>query len=544
MVLKRLTFISSDRRVILALGAIFCLGLFLRLYRLDDFTGWQDSARDFMVGERLWQVPPSSGFIVPLAAGASGYLNNSPIYYQLIAGLRILFPHPILLAGVVAALGSLAVVFNFLLGKRLGGDGAGLIAAFFTSISFVLIVQSNSVVQPNFLPAFVGLFLLSLVLAYERKSFYWALVAIMVFWWFFHLHYSIILVAPVLVLGLTWVVWRLRDTAWFRLKLGYLLVVFLLGGFFWYALTNSFSDFDLVSFLRAEALKTGAAALPFDLIKRLPNIYELYLQYYFWFIKDQWAALILVTTFGLLSFDLWLKKSRHQGIYLESLLLAIFLSMSWLVFFSRTIFDSYFVIFFTLTPLLLTQIIWLVAKWRPILGLALVAWLATWLNTGNERLAWPMSGPYEKSRLVAEAILADARGRNVNDLKQFFVASKNRNIPTYHWSSPKYWYFLEKLSGQTNADVVNGFNNLMWMSREPEFFYLICEEFEGLEQNQVREECLLPYLDKYGFLFQNNGRRLSYDSSPEAIFVLPVKPEAIVGYYWPFPYTPRKSIAQ
>lgn len=541
-VFKRLNFISSDRLVILALAIIFCLGLFLRLYRLADFTGWQDSARDFMVAERILELKNGQGLLIaPLSAGSSGYLNNSSVYYYFIAVLSLVLPHPLLITGFVAVLGSLAIPFNFLLAKKIGDDGTGLVAAFLTAISFVLISHSNTLFQPSFMPAFISFFFLSLVLAYERRSFFWSLISLVIFWWFFHLHYSILIMIPALLFAFLNISKEISKTNWGIQKIVYLLVVFLVGGLLWYSLSNIFTSFDLVNFVSLEVGKSASVLSPGVLLLKVGNVYQQFVRL-FMPLAGQFTIVALITsTIGLTAIDVFQKRQQQKNLFVETQLVLVFLSISLFALFSREISDSYFIFFITLLPVLFAQLVGVITRWRKLLGLSAFLLMATFLNSGNQRLSSSAIGSYEGSQIISEHILSDMEDQNISDLSQVFVSSKNKNIVPYNWFSPKYWYFLEKKTNQVNTTLTKNFNNLSWNSYNPVYVYLVCEDFELLNKQEAIDRCVRPYQEKFTFIFEDEYRTLVDERINESIFVFTTRQGEGLKFSWPFSYSLKKN---
>ena len=189
-------YIKNNKITFLSVFVFFLIALFLRTYRLADFMLWDDSARDIMVGERL-ATSDKLWLIAPFSAGSKALLLNSPVYYYVIALFWFIARDPIGVTVIFSLFGSLAVFTNFLIGRELKNDQTGLIAAFLTAIANVLVGQTSSILQPYLLPFFISLFVLFLIKAYKNFSYTYLTVAIILFWFFYHIHYSILAVTPV-----------------------------------------------------------------------------------------------------------------------------------------------------------------------------------------------------------------------------------------------------------------------------------------------------------------------------------------------------------
>ncbi|MCL4208629.1 hypothetical protein KJZ63_03290 [Patescibacteria group bacterium] len=528
--------ISRDKLVIFALVFIFFIGLFLRLYRLADFTEWQDSARDYMVGESIFTVKNDGWLIAPLALGSVGYFNNTPIYYYMVGVLVLVFHNPLYVASFVAILGNFTILLNFLLAKKLGDDKTGLLAAGFTAFSFILISQSISLFQPNFIPFFISLFLLCLALAYERKSFFWFLLSIFIFWSFFHLHYSFLIIVPSLIFSFIAIFYRICGTAYAKLKISYLLFVFLVGGLFWYSFLNLSSPLNLLNFIYAEIGGNAGNFWLNGLLTRLFSVFQKFIGFYLGSVGWRTTTLVFISIIILSVIDFWQKKQKRKDFFLEIQLILIFLSLFLFSFFSRSIYDSYFIIFFTLVPILLAQLVWVVAKHKKWTGLAISFLILGLLNHGNERLSMPMIGLYEKSQSISELIIQDMEEKNIFKLSDIFVSSKNSGMSVYNWFSPKYWYFLEKKLNQKNTIVTRGFNNLSWTTYRPSYVYLVCENESLLSDRDVVDSCLNPYKDNFSSIFEPQYEVLKAEFADSLVYVLTIKSKPNASLYWPFSF--------
>lgn len=533
---KFFRWISKDNLIISALFLIFFFGLFLRLYRLTDFTEWQDSARDYMVGESIFIVKNDGWLIAPIAAGSVGYFNNTPIYYYVVGLLVLVFHNPLYVASFVAVLGNFAILLNFLLAKKLGDDRTGLLAAGFTAFSFVLISQSISLFQPNFIPFFISLLLLCLVLAYEYKSFFWFLLSIFIFWLFFHLHYSFLIIVPSLFFSFIAIFYRIGETAYSKLKILYLLIVFLVGGLFWYSFLNLSSPGNLLNFIYTEVGESTGNFWLNGLTVELVSVFEKFINFYLGSTGWITMAFVLILLVVLLAKDFLQKKQKHKDLFLEIQLILIFLSLFLFSLFSRAVYDSYFIIFFTLVPILLAQLVWVVAKHKKWTGLAISFLILGLLNHGNERLSMPMIGLYEKSQSISELIIQDMEEKNIFKLSDIFVSSKNSGMSVYNWFSPKYWYFLEKKLNQKNTIVTRGFNNLSWTTYRPSYVYLVCENESLLSDIEVVDSCLNPYKDNFSSIFEPQYEVLKVEFADSLVYVLTIKSKPNASLYWPFSF--------
>jgi mannosyltransferase len=118
----------------LLLLAILLLASFLRFYRLDAQSFWNDEGNSARIAERPLDL---------ILEGAAGDIHP-PGYYLLLHGWRALFgQNEFALRSLSVVAGVALVAFTYLLGRRLFGKSTGLIAAFLGAISPLAIYYSQ-----------------------------------------------------------------------------------------------------------------------------------------------------------------------------------------------------------------------------------------------------------------------------------------------------------------------------------------------------------------------------------------------------------------
>ena len=113
-------------------------------------------------------------FIGPQTSIGNMYLG--PLYYYMMAPFLLLWNfNPVGPAIMVALLGTLTIAFTWWVGRTWFSPLAGLIAAFFFSISPVAIIYSKSSWNPNPMPFFALLAFWSLYQAWQNRRFIYLL---------------------------------------------------------------------------------------------------------------------------------------------------------------------------------------------------------------------------------------------------------------------------------------------------------------------------------------------------------------------------------
>ena len=105
---------------------ILLLASFLRFYRIDAQSFWNDEGNSARIAERTLDL---------ILEGAAGDIHP-PGYYLLLHGWRALFGQSEFALRSLSAVAGLAlVIFTYLLGRHLFGEATGLTAAFLGAIS-------------------------------------------------------------------------------------------------------------------------------------------------------------------------------------------------------------------------------------------------------------------------------------------------------------------------------------------------------------------------------------------------------------------------
>lgn len=152
----------------LFLVGIVLLAVFLRLYKISDYmTFLGDEGRDVLIVKHLLE-----GDLVGLGPTASvGGFFTGPIYYYFMAPFLWLFRlNPVGPAVMVALFGIATVFLVYLAGKIFFNEKAGLIAAALYTVSPLIIAYSRSSWNPNPLPFFSLLAILTIYKGVKDKK--------------------------------------------------------------------------------------------------------------------------------------------------------------------------------------------------------------------------------------------------------------------------------------------------------------------------------------------------------------------------------------
>jgi 4-amino-4-deoxy-L-arabinose transferase-like glycosyltransferase len=142
---------KRHRRTLLLLVAITLLAFFLRIYQLEDAPpGWRD---DELINSLVISQKVVDGDWAVYYPDASGH---EALYHILNAGMLALFgPGTAGIRLLSAILGTLTVPLTYLVGKRLFGPNAGLLAATLLAVSFWSLMYSRIGIRHISLPVFM-----------------------------------------------------------------------------------------------------------------------------------------------------------------------------------------------------------------------------------------------------------------------------------------------------------------------------------------------------------------------------------------------------
>ena len=152
--MKRLiNWIKENKIEFILLVFVILLGAFLRLYRIADYiTFLGDEGRDVLVVKRI--IVDHKFTLLGPTASVGGFFLGPIYYYFMIPFLWLFKLDPVGPAVMVAIFGLATVFLVYKVGKDFFGPKVGLLAAFFYTISPVVIYYSRTSWNPNLMPFF------------------------------------------------------------------------------------------------------------------------------------------------------------------------------------------------------------------------------------------------------------------------------------------------------------------------------------------------------------------------------------------------------
>ncbi len=177
---------------------ILLLAAFLRLYKIADYmTFLGDEGRDVLI---VYNILHGHLTLLGPTASVGGFFLG-PIYYYFMAPFLWLFNYnPVGPAVMVALFGVATVWLVYKVGAEFLGKEVGIIAAFFYSISPLVIAYSRSSWNPNLMPFFSLLTLYLLYKALSKDNYWFFILSGILLGVLMQLHYLATFVGVIIVL--------------------------------------------------------------------------------------------------------------------------------------------------------------------------------------------------------------------------------------------------------------------------------------------------------------------------------------------------------
>lgn len=478
----------------LTLVIIVLMGAALRLTHVEALMWWGDSGRDVLVAKMIVEYGEvaTTG---PWAAGGHGLLQNSPVYYYFLAGLWWLTRSAVGMTMIFGLMGTACIVINYFTGRELGNRLTGLLTSSFTAFSYLMVVDSRSVFQPYAALPFIAIMYLGCLKTTRQPTTQWLTITTICLFIALHFHYSVLVVAPfVLVLiGINW--WRswaitkpTRRLVW-PLVLTFLLIS-------WYYLTHlhtptATTDYSLATFITRQLVflllpnpttHQWEWSNPFQFVTFLLNDVPTSWQYIL-------GCLPIIGGWGVVVWQHVTKRLNHHFLVVMILLSTVLLTVS----LTGATYDTYFMAYYFLIFLAGAYFITLINQSHRLVAALIAGSFLLGLNAHNQRFwTWSQPREFDAARQVSQAILADYATQHPQPTTvkpALTIAEKTPTIPGYDWGAPSYWYFLEKLSDHQLVTFVTNSSNIKAITNEPQLFYLICRDY-GEEEENALDDCV------------------------------------------------------
>jgi hypothetical protein len=483
---------SPEQRTLLALTIIIIIAILLRVVPFQ-LQWWGDTGRDMLIARMIVEhgEVATAG---PMAAGGHGLLKNSVVYYYFVAGLWWLTRSPFGVLLSFMAMGIGCVVVNYFSGKELGTRLTGLLAAAFTAFSHLMVLFSRVIFQPYSALFFLAVVYLGCLKTTRRPTTGWLITTTICLFMALHLHYSVLIITP-LVIGLLLINWlRLWKTTTLKSRFIWpsLLVLLMLT---WYSSTHS------------SVTNSGSTHLSTYVLQRLvfllfpnpstqqwewTNPFQ-FISYLFndvsgWVPTWIGGTLLLGLGWGAVAGEHIRSRFNFRFLVVMILLSSVLLTAS----LQGTIYNYYFSAYYFLVFLALAYLITLLNLKNRILAALMAGVVLVGLHS-HHYVPWAGNTPteFEFARFTAAAIFDDYQAHaatSASDLPAIFISEKTPLMPVFDWGNPSIWYFLELESDHQLVIFNPIFTNIQPIVTEPRFFYALCRDYQT--QEQILENCL------------------------------------------------------
>ncbi|HBQ51249.1 TPA: hypothetical protein DD690_04700 [Candidatus Daviesbacteria bacterium] len=429
--LLRLWWKLKDQKILfIALVGVLALAAFLRFYKIEEYMIFLgDEGRDAIIVKDMidkWHFP----LIGPPTSVGNIYLG--PLYYYMMLPPMVLTNfNPVSASVMVAMIGVATVFLVYYLGKTWFGRGAGLLAAYLYAISPVTINYSRFSWNPNPLPFFTLLAILSIVKLQKSNNFLWLILTGLSLAAALQMHYLALILIPVIVT--LWFYQVLKKSAKENFLKGTLLglAAFLItmSPLFWFDLRHNFLNYKAVIALFGKGEAVGMNL--FSNFGRIPEIYNYVLIGRYMAGENALLAILLsLIIFTLLIY--WIIKRK--------IILAVWIivGLVGLSFYQNGIYDHYLG-FLNPAPYLLLGSLLALRKFKWVIaGLAIII---TIVNLQKNPLVNPPNNQLKKTQDIANFIIKESEDKPFN----FALLAKNNYDSAYQFYLEIYGHEPKKL---------------------------------------------------------------------------------------------------
>lgn len=398
---------------------------FLRFYRLRQLmTYLGDEGRDMMIvldilrGENLPFIGPPTSV---------GKLFLGPIYYYFITPFVWIFRlDPVGPAIFVAILGVLTVLLIYLVGLKFFEKKTAFFAAVLYAFSPLTIQFSRSSWNPNPMPFFVLLLLVSFFFWHRTQKPKFLYLATICYAIMLQLHYLALLLLPLLVFFITKSKEKIKDKK--QLLYSLLIFIFLLSPLFLFDLKHQF--YNIKGVLEIIQNRAGGGFNPFDLFSRardrVRQLFGLFLA-----IKERsWITNFTVMSVIIAGIIEWRKQKKITRLIIYGWIIWGVLSLG---FYQDSVYPHYLGFLFPAPALLLGRLLKLIYDqkiWQKVLALGLlVFFLVPMLKQVHWDLTRPSTLNVVKIEEVAHLITEESGGKRFN----FALLADNNYDDSYRY---------------------------------------------------------------------------------------------------------------
>ncbi len=429
--------LKVEKKYFIAFIMVLLMAAFFRLYKIDQYMIFLgDQGRDAVVIKQMLDIhhfpligPPTS----------VGNIYLGPLYYYMMLPPMAFFGlSPIAASVMVALFGVATVALIYYLGKNWFNRKSGLIAAFLYAISPINIAYSNFSWNPNPLPFFSLLTLLSLYKLNKSGNFLWLVLTGITLAACLQMHYLALILIPItVILCFREILYRRNQKKPYKnlIKgaiLGTVIFLILMSPLFWFDLRHDFLNYKNIVhlFSQTNTLKgnmfTNLAKIPTLFISNLIGRYIAGQNIFLEIIVSLLIIFVLIRGFYN---RIKLKVVDWPVMALGIWLIIGFIGIS---FYQSDIYDHYLG-FLSPVPYLLFGSIASInfKKWKTITNYGMFALIIAlvFVNLQKNPLLFPPNNQLKRTQVVAKFIINKSNNQDFN----FALLSKNNYDLAYQF---------------------------------------------------------------------------------------------------------------
>lgn len=426
------SWIRKNRLELIILLLILTVAAFLRFYRISEYMNFLgDEGRDALMMKRIL-VDHDFPLLGPPTSVGNIYLG--PLYYYMMAIPSAFFwLNPVASAGMVAAIGVMAVGLVYYLAKEWFGKLPALLAAFLYAISPVNIVSTRSSWNPSPAPFFALLTVFGFYLSRKRNDCRWLTLSGVALAFAVQMHYLAFILLP--VSGLFWLyeLFNKKTKPHFWLGTVGAIIIFLI-------LMAPLIIFDFrYNFLNFRAMQemftAKEGAVSFNLLNTFGSTIPIYkdkLVGRYLAVENVWLGFFLATII-LVPLSVWFKRIKKISWEYFTLGSWLIIGLVGLSFYKGPIYDHYLGFLAPAPFLLLAGFVALFKKeWKIIISVVLLLVLG-FFNLQKSPILFFPNRQLQRTQEIAKFVIEKSNGEPYN-----FALIADRNYDA------AYQFYLEQ----------------------------------------------------------------------------------------------------
>lgn len=483
---------------------IILAGAFLRFYRFDNFMAfYADSGRDIIISKHLIQYH-NLLFIQPNTYGAEGWIQNTPVYYWLLATLWFLTRSPLGMGLFFSLFGVLTIFLVYKIGKELFDVNTGLLSALFIGTSNILINYSRSVWQPHLLPFFTALCLFLQLKAIKTRKYSYFIGLLASMFIALNIHLSFIQVFIIFTLISTTNIIKFEKSL---IKVLILTFLFVTGLLLWIYMTGIGSSILPGNHLPLQSINFSLIPLT---LGRIEQSITLLLN----FPKNEYVIIITSIIFGGITTLFFIDRGHNlntnvlAALTSSIIIMGLYKNPDGSANLEPHYYASYFIIYLIVIAYIMSRFRKYIVPYITILLLTLILLF----GENNAFFLAPSWSSYFVLRSATQAIYADLNNNNYN-IDEIRILNKHLGDSRYDWYTGPYWYFLEEWSTtQLIALKANG-SNIAPLTKS-KIYYIVCV---NEAPNDINKDCLDPFYDDYSEIDITSKMKIFYLKNTDSV---------------------------